>query len=96
VRTLAAPTSEQLFQASPVEANDSLTVNNDYRDTQLPGQAHHLVRRCPVAGDIDFSIFDAALVKKPLDLMTIGSGLCGVNLNIHFPTPPFRFSQPRF
>jgi len=86
VRALAATAGEQLLQARPVEADDRLAVNNDYRDTQLPGQAHHLVRRCPVARDIDFSIFDSALVKKPLDLMTIGSGLCGVNLNIHFPT----------
>jgi hypothetical protein len=93
VRALTAATGEQLLQARPVEANDRLAVNNDYRDTQLPGQAHHLIRRCPVAGDIDFSIFDAAFVKKPLDLMTIGSGLCDVNLNIHFPTPPFRFPQ---
>jgi hypothetical protein len=83
VRALAAPTSEQLLQARSVEADDRLAVNYDYRDTQLPGQAHHLVCRCPIAGDIDFSIFDSALVKKPLDLMTIGSGLCGVNLNIH-------------
>jgi hypothetical protein len=94
VRALTAAAGKQLLQTRPVEANDRLAVNNDYRDAQLPGQAHHLIRRCPVAGDIDFSIFDSALVKKPLDLMTIGSGLCDVNLNIHFSTPPFRLQQP--
>jgi hypothetical protein len=94
VRALTATAGEQLLQARPVEANDRLAVNYDYRHTQLPGQAHHLVRSRPVAGDINFSIFDSALVKKPLDLMTIRSGLCDINLDVHFPTPPFRFPQP--
>jgi hypothetical protein len=35
------------------------------------------------------NIFDAALVKKPLDLMTIGSSLCGIDLNIHQPPPSY-------
>jgi hypothetical protein len=94
VRALTATAGEQLLQARPVEANNHLSINNNYRDTQLPSQAHHLVRRRPVAGDIVFNIFDAALVKKPLDLMTIRSGLCDINLDVHFPTPPFRFPQP--
>jgi hypothetical protein len=49
VRALATTAGNQLLQARPVEANYHLAVNNDYRHTQLPGQAHHLVRRCPVA-----------------------------------------------
>jgi hypothetical protein len=94
VRALTAAAGKQLLQTRPVEANDRLAVNNDYRDAQLPGQAHHLIRRCPIAGDIDFSIFDFALAKKPLGMMTMGSSRCDINLDVHFPTPPFRFPQP--
>jgi hypothetical protein len=35
------------------------------------------------------SIFNAALVKKPLDLMTVGSSLRGKDLNIHQPPPSY-------
>jgi len=80
----------------PVEANDHLASYNDYRDTQLTREAHHLISRCPVAGYVNLLEFDAALVKKPLDLMTVGSGLCDINLDIHFPTPRFRFPQRNY
>lgn len=87
VRALAAATSEQLLQVRFVEANNHLAIYNGHRDTQLTRKAYHLIRRCPIAGDINLCEFDAALVKKPLDLMTVGSGLCDINLDVHFPTP---------
>jgi hypothetical protein len=92
VRALAAATSEQLLQVRPVEANDYLAVYNGHRDSQLPREAHHLVRCCPVAGDVNLIEFDAALVKKSLDLMTVGSGLCDIKLDIHSSTPQFGFT----
>ena len=75
-------TAEHLFQSSSVESHHHLVTCRDYWHTSCTRHFNHLIQCCPIFCHIVFSKFVPFLRKKLFHHLAIGSGRCGINLNL--------------
>lgn len=75
--------SQQLLQTSAVEADDHLVIYRDHRNSSLPCFLNHLFCSSPIERHIELGELDSFLRKKLSRLVTVGSGLGGVEYDVH-------------